>query len=84
MDMGDLAGAIAPRPLVIVAGRIDELFPFAGVEAAFADIQGIYRAAAKSVGNPAIQQRCQLVVGEGGHRFYATQAWEAFRQVSGW
>lgn len=76
-EMGDLAGCIAPRPLVVVAGREDEIFPIGGVEENFAIIQQIYEAA----GVPA---SCRLVVGDGGHRFYAEQGWEAFRELAGW
>jgi dienelactone hydrolase len=75
-DMGDLSGLIAPRPLVVVAGRSDPIFPIAGVEEAMATIRRVYAAA----GAP---DRCQLVVGEGEHRFYA-QAWDPFRQITGW
>ena len=67
-DMGDLAGLIAPRPLVIVAGREDPIFPLSGVRESFAEAQRLYAAA----GNP---QGCTLVIGEGGHRFYADDAW---------
>jgi dienelactone hydrolase len=76
-EIGDLAGLIAPRPLVVVAGREDDIFPIAGVEEAFDTIRQIYRAA----GAP---DRCRLVVGEGGHRFYADLAWPVFRELSGW
>jgi dienelactone hydrolase len=76
-EMGDLAGLIAPRPLIVVAGRRDGIFPFHGVEKAFARIQEIYTAAGAA-------DRCNLIVGEGGHRFYAGLAWPAFRRMAGW
>ena len=71
VDMGDLAVLIAPRPLIVVAGRDDPIFPFRGVEEAFAKIRTIYT----DSGHP---ENCQLVIGEGAHRFYARQGWEAF------
>ena len=67
-EMGDLAGLIAPRPLVIVAGREDPIFPIAGVCGAFETARQIYEAAG-APGN------LRLVVGDGGHRFYAERAW---------
>ena len=67
-DMGDMAGMVAPRPMVVVAGATDELFPLRGVHAAFATAQKQYAAA----GAP---DNIALVVGEGGHRFYADSAW---------
>ena len=61
-------GLFAPKPVVIVAGRADPIFPLAGTQRAFADLQAIYRACGA-------EDRCYLVVGEGGHRFYAADAW---------
>lgn len=83
-DMADLAGAIAPRPLIVVAGRTDEIFPFQGVEESFRDIQSIYRSAATHHREPSIEHRCRLVIGPAGHRFYAQEAWPVFRELSGW
>lgn len=76
-EMADPACLIAPRPLVLVTGRDDEIFPVEGVEEAFATIQHIYDTAGAS-------DRCRLVVGEGGHRFYADLAWPVFRELANW
>ena len=73
-EMADLAGLIAPRPLAVVSGRQDRIFPMHGVEKAFARIQEIYTAAG-------VTDRCKLIVGEGGHRFYANLAWPVFRSL---
>lgn len=67
-DMGDLAGLIAPRSFVIVAGKDDPIFPLSGVEECFGITKTLYAAA----GAP---ERCKLVVGNGAHRFYADDAW---------
>lgn len=67
-DMGDLAILIAPKKLVVVCGRHDEIFPLHGVQEEFAIMQKLYRALGAE-GN------CALVVGEEGHRFYADAAW---------
>jgi hypothetical protein len=75
--MPDLAGLIAPRPLIVVAGRDDDIFPIAAVREAFTTIQAVYDAAGAS-------DACELVVGDGGHRFYADDAWPVFAQLSGW
>jgi len=69
-DMGDLAGLIAPRPLVVVAGALDRIFPINATRETFALIQKYYEAA----GAP---DACKLHVGSEGHRFYA-EAWEDF------
>lgn len=77
LEMADMVGLIAPRPLVVVAGRTDPIFPFADVERCAAGIAGIYAAA----GRP---QAFRLVPGDGGHRFYAESAWSAFSELTGW
>lgn len=73
-EMGDILGLFAPRPVVVVAGRHDSIFPIAEVRKAFAQAQAIYKAAG-APGN------CQLVVGDGGHRFYADDAWPVMRSL---
>ncbi|MCC7205120.1 MAG: GNAT family N-acetyltransferase [Phycisphaeraceae bacterium] len=67
-EMGDVLGLFAPRPLAVVAGRHDPIFPLRGVQAAFKKVKAIYRAA----GAPS---NCRLVIGDGAHRFYADDAW---------
>ena len=76
-DMPDLAGLIAPRPCVVVCGRDDPIFPLTAVSAGFARIAAIYQAAGAA-------DACRLVVGDGGHRFYAAQGWAALRELTGW
>lgn len=73
-EMSDIAGLIAPRPVVIVAGRHDPSFPVSATRKAFRDLQGIYSAAGAS-------GRCRLVVGNEGHRFYADQAWPVLERL---
>ena len=73
-EMGDIAGLIAPRDLIVVAGEKDDIFPIAATRAAFAKAQAIYDAAG-------VPDRCQLVVGPEGHRFYAELAWPRIRAV---
>lgn len=67
-DMADIVGLFAPRPVVVVSGLTDEIFPIDGARSEFARLQGMYRAAGA-------ESRCHLVVGQGGHRFYAQDAW---------
>lgn len=74
-DMSDLLGLFAPKPVVVVAGRRDPIFPFPATQRAFRDLQKIYRAAGAG-------GHCRLVVGPGGHRFYADLAWPAFERLT--
>ena len=71
-DMAELAGMIAPRPLVIVSGAEDGIFPLDGARAEFARVKETYYAHSDRPGNAV------HVIGDGGHRFYAAPAWEAF------
>lgn len=77
LEMADLAALIAPRPLLVVSGATDDIFPLAGVRECVGEMQQIYAAA----GAPT---RLQWVIGDGGHRFYAAPAWPVFRQLAGW
>ena len=71
-DMAELAGMIAPRPLVIVSGARDDIFPLPGAQAEFALARDVYYANSERPDNIA------HVIGDGGHRFYAAPAWERF------
>lgn len=75
-DMGDLAVMIAPKKLVVVCGKEDGIFPIHGVRETFGIIEGLYHAS-DATGN------CALVVGEGGHRFYADAAWPVMKGLLG-
>lgn len=71
MEMHDLSILIAPRPLIIVAGKDDEIFPIEGVKRGFETVKKIYKAAGA-------EENCQLIIGDGGHRFYADVSWPVF------
>ena len=75
-DMGDLGGLIAPRTLIVVNGREDEIFPAPGVDESFAEIKRLYTAAG-------VPERAALVTGDGGHRFYADIAWKKLHEMTG-
>jgi dienelactone hydrolase len=73
-EAGDVLGLIAPKPMAVVAGRTDEIFPLAGVEEAVAAGRRVYEALGAAA-------RLTLVVGDGGHRFYAEAGWTAMARV---
>lgn len=73
-EMADILGLFAPKPVVVVAGETDDIFPIQGVQKAFAELLRIYQAA----GAP---ENCRLVVGQGGHRFYADDAWPVMKEL---
>ena len=76
-DMGDLAGLIAPRPLVVVSGRNDGIFPLDAAKEQ-AEIARSYYAAS---GAP---EKFEHVIGPEGHRFYAALSWPVFDGLTGW
>ena len=67
-EMSDVMGLFAPKPIVIVAGRDDELFPVEATKKAIRQLKKIYKAAGA-------EKKIHLVIGDGGHRFYADDAW---------
>ena len=73
-EMGELAGLIAPRRLLIVAGETDDIFPIHGVKAAHETASEIFAAAGCA-------DNVRLVAGPGGHRFYAGLAWPLIHEM---
>ena len=73
-EAADVIGLFAPKPLVIVTGKTDPIFPLKGVRKAFRDVQTIYEAADA-------RDRCALVVGPEGHRFYEELGWKKLLQL---
>ncbi len=67
-EMHDVMGLFTPKPIVIVAGKDDPIFPIAATRRAFRQLQRIYDGCGA-------RNHCHLVVGNGGHRFYADDAW---------
>ena len=71
-DMGDLAGLMAPRKLLIVCGKDDPIFPLPGVKESLKTAKNVFRAYGK-------EENCDLVIGDGGHQFYPDDAWPILR-----
>jgi dienelactone hydrolase len=73
-EASDIMGLHAPKPLVIVAGKNDELFPIEAVKKSFAEVKKIYYTAGA-------ENNCHLVIGGDGHRFYADEAWRVMLKM---
>ena len=73
-NMGDLGCLIAPRPVVVVCGVEDKIFPLHGVEKSFATMKSAYNSVGKG-------KLCQLVKGKGGHQFYPDDAWPVVKEI---
>lgn len=73
-DMAEIAGMIAPKPLVIVTGRTDGIFPVEPAKYEFERLKKYYKAVGK-------EENCAHVIGREGHRFYADEAWAEFDKL---
>ena len=67
-DMNDLMAMAYPKYFIQVSGIDDTIFPLSGAEQVFEKGKQAYESLKN--GN-----RCALVKGNGGHRFYADDAW---------
>ncbi len=67
-DMCDLAGLIAPKILVVVSGKEDDIFPINPAKETVEFASTLYAAAGAG-------DKIAMVEGNGGHRFYADDAW---------
>ncbi len=75
-DMDDLMAMACPKYFVQVNGISDPIFPLFGAEKVFEKGKKAYEKA--DVGD-----RCALVKGDGGHRFYADDTWPVIRRFFG-
>ena len=72
-DMGDLMAMACPKYFVQVSGKDDPGFLLPGAKAVFEAGKQAYEKAG-------VTDRCRLVVGNGGHRFFADDAWPVVHQ----
>ena len=72
-DVGDLAGLIAPRPLLLEVGRQDDCFYYEDARVGAELTRTIYAAA----GAP---EKLEIEVFDGGHQFAGGRAFEFFRK----
>lgn len=66
--MGDLACLTADRAIVIVCGVKDPDFPLHGVVKSYERARAVFERNGRG-------DRCVLIKGSEGHRFYPEQAW---------
>ena len=77
LDLPDLAALIAPRAVLVINGSRDQLFPAAGVDAAFKKIAQCFGKA--GVSDP---QRCRLY--DAPHQFNVEMQAEAWEWIQRW
>ena len=67
-EFGDILGLIAPKPLLVVQGKNDPIFPKEGLRKAVDTATKIYEV------HDCGKEKLQVLVGDGGHMFYAKLA----------
>lgn len=76
-EMSDLIAMTAPKPYIQVSGLYDStIFPIEGATAVFEKGSRAYELLGA-------KEKCALVVGDGGHRFYADDAWPLVHKMMG-
>jgi hypothetical protein len=78
--MQDLSALIAPRRLLVVTGKEDDIFPIEGVERGFGIVQDIYQTAGA-------KENCRMVVTPKGHWWCVDIIWPAILEETkklGW
>lgn len=73
-DMAEIAGMAAPKPMVVVSGVKDGIFPIEAAESEFERLKKIYSAAGA-------EDNCIHVKGSEGHRYYKNEGWSAFETL---
>lgn len=77
-DMDDLMAMAAPKYFIQVSGLNDpENFPIDGAKEVYEKGSRVY----EQLG---IKDRCALVIGNGGHRFYADDTWPIIQKMLGY
>ena len=72
-EMSDIAGLIAPRPVRMLHGIKDEIYPINETRKAFADLKMIYSAAG-------VAGNAELYEGSAGHQYYKEGSWVFIRK----
>ena len=75
-DMGDLMAMAYPKYFIQVSGKNDTIFPLFGAREVFEHGKSAYALMGKA-------ERCAMVEGDGGHRFYADDAWQLVHKYLG-
>ena len=72
-EMSDIGGLTAPRPIYIIHGIHDQIFPIEETRKAFGELKAIYKDAG-------VEDKCQIYEGQQGHRYYKEGIWPFVKQ----
>ncbi len=73
-EMSDLMAMAYPKYYIQVSGIEDPIFPISGAEK-------IFNTGKKAFDDNGMSDRCFFIKGNGGHRFYAKEAWEQVNKI---
>jgi len=73
-DMNDLMAMAAPKAFIQVSGLNDSIFP---IEAA----KSVFEKGCSAYEQLDLEDNCALVIGNGGHRFYADDTWPLIHKM---
>jgi len=73
-EAADVLGLVAPRPLVVISGAEDKIFPLADAQAQFERLRRIYAAAG-------VADNLRHAIGPEGHRYYAAAGFAALDEL---
>ncbi len=73
-EIDDIAGLVAPRPFLAVAGKYDDIFPIESVKEAYSKLKHIYDVAGDT-------KLCELFIGDRGHRYYKEPVWDFVKKA---
>ena len=68
-EMGDIAGLVAPRKLLIINGVKDRIFPIDAARSEFETVKSVYEAFGAG-------DNCEMFEGHEGHRYYMAGLWD--------
>ncbi len=75
-DMSDLLAMAYPKLYIQINGTEDKIFPISGAQAVFEKGTAVYK-------ENGVFDRCVHIKGNGGHRFFADDAWPAVHKLLG-
>lgn len=72
-NMGDLGCLIAPRPVFVVSGERDPIFPLEGAKASVEVMKSAYQKLNAT-------DNCYHIIGDGGHQFFPKDVWPVVKR----
>ena len=75
-DMNDLISMSFPKAYIQITGKDDPIFPLKGAQEVFSKGKKIYE-------EKGCNEKCVMLIGNGGHRFFADDAWPIVHKLLG-